>query len=219
MIKVMTHFSTSIGTVIQNGTEKHKKYLDMADRGELVCAFGMTELGGGNNIGSAGTVATFDHKTRSFIFHNQNPSSMKFWAAGLGRHANYSIVFATTIVNGKNEGVHSFLVPIRDKKGSPLPGVTLGDFGHKIGVNGIDNGFMLFTNYKVPYECLLNKYNDIDEQGVFKSSVKGGLGQRFFTTIERLNLGRICLTGVGYSALKNAVYIGVKFSRKRWGVA
>ena len=40
--------------------------------------------------------------------------SQKFWITNGACHANYAIVFAQTIVNGKNEGVNSFIVRIRD---------------------------------------------------------------------------------------------------------
>ena len=50
-------------------------------------------------------------------------------------------------INEKNYGVHAFLVEIRDKKTHDLKdGVVVGDCGPKNGVNGIDNGFLVFNN-------------------------------------------------------------------------
>ena len=40
-----------------------------------------------------------------------------------------AVVFAQLITQGKNHGVHAWLVPIRDEDGTPLPGVTIGDDG------------------------------------------------------------------------------------------
>ena len=47
--------------------------------------------------------------------------------------------------------------------------VWLEDLGHKLGLNGVDNARIKFTNLRVPREALLNKYSDVDPQGNFTS--------------------------------------------------
>jgi acyl-CoA oxidase len=49
----------------------------------------------------------------------------------------------------------------------PLPGITVGDIGPKLGYQTKDNGFLAFDNYKVPRLSLLAKYNRVDDKGVF----------------------------------------------------
>lgn len=56
-------------------------------------------------------------------------------------------------------GIHVFVVPLRDQKGNLYPGLEVGDCGPKIGVNGIDNGWILFKKYEVPYESLLDNFS------------------------------------------------------------
>jgi len=46
-----------------------------------------------------------------------------------------------------------------------LPGVVIGDCGEKNGLQGIDNGFLQFNYYRVPYDSLLDKLSSI-ENGV-----------------------------------------------------
>jgi acyl-CoA oxidase len=84
---------------------------------------------------------------------------MKYWIGNLGRTCNKGVVFANLIIKGKNQGIHVFLIDIRDNKQNLKPGIELGDCGPKLGLNGIDNGWCLFKHFKVPYDCLLDKYS------------------------------------------------------------
>ena len=71
---------------------------------------------------------------------------MKFWIGGASKSSNTATIFAQLYVEGKCYGPHAFLVPIRNKDTHmPLPGVTLGDCGKKEGLDGIDNGFIIFS--------------------------------------------------------------------------
>lgn len=68
-----------------------------------------------------------------------------------------AIVYAQLITKDKNEGVHCFVVPIRDKRTHyPFPGIEIGDCGQKIGLNEMDNGWMKFKNYQIPKDALLD---------------------------------------------------------------
>ena len=76
----------------------------------------------------------------------------------LGETATHASVFAQLIMpNGSNYGLHNFLVPIRDPTTlKPFPGVVIGDMGAKIGLNGVDNGFLMFDQYRVSVVKFLN---------------------------------------------------------------
>jgi acyl-CoA oxidase len=50
-----------------------------------------------------------------------------------------------------------------------MPGVILGDCGKKEGLEAIDNGFMIFNHVRIPRENLMNRFSEVDEQGVFSS--------------------------------------------------
>ena len=68
-----------------------------------------------------------------------------------GETATHASVFAQLIMpDGQNHGLHNFLVQIRNQTTlSALPGVLIGDMGPKIGLNGIDNGFLMFDQFRV----------------------------------------------------------------------
>lgn len=72
-----------------------------------------------------------------------------------------------------NRGLHPFIVPIRDPKTHlPFPGITVGDMGEKIGLNGVDNGFLIFDNYSTPRSSLLNRTADVSEDGKYVLALK-----------------------------------------------
>jgi acyl-CoA oxidase len=69
-------------------------------------------------------------------------------------------------LDGKCEGPHVFLVPLRDRKTfRSLKGIIIGDCGRKMGLDGIDNGFIIFNNFRIPRENLLNRFSDVSIDG------------------------------------------------------
>ena len=85
-----------------------------------------------------------------------DPTARKYWITNGAVHAHYCVVFARLIVKGEDEGIHGFLVPIRDEKLKMMPGVTVWDMGHKIGCNGVDNGSIGFDQVRIPRLNMLN---------------------------------------------------------------
>jgi acyl-CoA oxidase len=51
----------------------------------------------------------------------------------------------------------------------PMPGVFIEDMGIKIGLNGVDNARLIFSNIKIKREQMLNKLNDVKPDGEFVS--------------------------------------------------
>ena len=59
-------------------------------------------------------------------------------------------------------------------------------------MDGIDNGFILFDNFRIPKENFCNRMSDIDENGQFVSSIKS-IDQRLGLALGGLSTGRLCL--------------------------
>ena len=59
-------------------------------------------------------------------------------------------MFAQLEIGGEGQGVHAFVVPIRDDGRAPAAGVRIEDDGLKIGLNGVDNGRLWFDGVRVP---------------------------------------------------------------------
>lgn len=92
----------------------------------------------------------------------------------LGKCCTHAIIYAQLFTaDGTNHGLHAFVVPIRNTKTlCAFPGVIVGDLGEKIALNGVDNGFVIFQNYRIPRENLLNKTGDVSLEGQYISTIK-----------------------------------------------
>jgi acyl-CoA oxidase len=98
--------------------------------------------------------------------------AMKFWIGAAAEVANMSVIWAQLYIDGKCYGVHAYIVPIRERKTHKLlPGVLIGDCGPKNGCNGIDNGFILLDNVRVPVENQLDRISGVNSEGKFFSQV------------------------------------------------
>lgn len=102
----------------------------------------ITEVSHGSNTKRIRTTARYDPKTQEFIIHTPDFEAAKCWVGNLGKTGTIALTFAILYTpDGKNHGLHGFLIPIRDPNTlKPYPGVLVGDIGEKIGLNGIDNG-------------------------------------------------------------------------------
>ena len=117
-------------------------------------------------------------------------------------HGRLAAVFAQLIVGGESQGVHCLLVPIRDEDGrGRCEGVTIEDCGHKLGLNGVDNGRISFDSVRVPREALLNRYGDVTPEGEYTSPIENE-NRRFFTMLGTLIMGRVSVGGAALSATK-----------------
>ena len=50
------------------------------------------------------------------------------------------------------------------------PGVIIGDMGEKNGLQGIDNGYVMFNNYRIAKDNLLNRISDVTKEGKYECS-------------------------------------------------
>lgn len=213
-IKFGVQYGLFGGSIQKLGTKKHHdKYLSKAGTAELLGCFAMTETGHGSNVRGVKTTATYNKKTDSLIIHTPGTNDNKEFI-GNALHSKIASVFAQLIVDGKNEGVHAILVPVRDDNHNLLPGVTIEDNGYKLGLNGVDNGKIWFNQVVVPRENLLNKYGDIRDDGTYYSDIKNP-SKRFFTMLGTLVGGRICVARAGLGGAKMALTIAIKYALKR----
>ncbi|MGV0342232.1 acyl-CoA dehydrogenase family protein [Corynebacterium mastitidis] len=204
------------GAVDALGTERHSHYVqDIIDLKLLGC-FGMTERGHGSDVQNIETTATYDPETKEFIVDSPTPSAEKVYIGNAAKHGRMATVFAQLYTPGVKEshGVHCLLVPIRDEEGNTLPGVTIGDHGHKGGLLGVDNGTLSFDKVRVPREALLNRFGDVSEDGVYSSPIESR-NRRFFTMLGTLIRGRVAVGAAGGAATRASLTIALRYAMRR----
>ncbi|KAL9655566.1 hypothetical protein ABK040_002233 [Willaertia magna] len=205
------------GSILNLGTKKHHdKYLQKVESLELPGVFAMTEIAHGSNVRSLQTTATFDENTKEFIINTPNKGAIKYWLGNGAMHGQMATVFARLILKGKDYGVHAFLTPIRDPEtNKSLPGVVLGDCGDKVGLDGIDNGFIEFTNVRIPYDNLLDRFGRIDLGTMNYVSEFENSDRRFAAVLGELITGRVTLIFGSLNARKFASIVGTRYASQR----
>ncbi len=219
-IKYGVQFGLFGGSIYFLGSdEQRQKYLPDAAAGRLLGCFAMSEFGHGSNVRDLETTATFDAESKMLVVHTPREKARKEWIGNAGLHGHMATVFAQLLVTNKegtqeNHGVHAVLVPIRDDAGKPMPGVRIEDCGHKMGLNGVDNGRIWFDQVQVPQENLLSRFAQITPDGQYHSDIVSP-GRRFFTMIGTLVGGRVAVGSSAVTVSKVALSIAVRYADRR----
>jgi acyl-CoA oxidase len=204
------------GMSIQSlGTEKHySKYLKDIGSLQLPGCFAMTETNHGSNVKGMETTATYNHDNQTFTIHTPHENAQKEYIGNAAVHGQMATVFAKLIIDKIDYGVNAFIVPIRDANSKILKGITIGDCGLKMGLNGVDNGTIRFENVIIPKENMLDRFASVNEEGKFESPIPSD-NRRFFTMLGTLVGGRIGIPRSALAAAKSGLTITIKYSDKR----
>lgn len=215
MVKAGVQWGLFGGAISNLGTERHhREYVNDTIQLRTLGCFAMTETGHGSDVQKLETTATFDEASGEFVIHSPTPSARKDYIGNAACHGHVAAVFAQLITQGEGHGVHCFVVPIRDGDGNPQPGVTITDCGHKGGLNGVDNGRLMFDQVRIPRTNLLNRYADVDEHGVYSSPIEN-VNKRFFTMLGTLIRGRVSVGGSANAATEVALTITGRYALER----
>ncbi|KAI3744109.1 hypothetical protein L1987_57184 [Smallanthus sonchifolius] len=214
-IKLGVHFFLWGGAIQFMGTQRHHdKWLKPTETYEVIGCFAMTELGHGSNVRGIETMTRYDASTQEFIITTPCESAQKYWIGGAANHATHAVVFSQLKINGVNQGVHAFIAQIRDANGNICPNVRIADCGHKIGLNGVDNGRIWFDNLRIPRENLLNSVADVSPDGQYLSAIKNP-DQRFAAFLAPLISGRVTIAAGSMNITKIGLAIAVRYSLSR----
>lgn len=207
------HYGLFLGAIRSGATPNQFSY--WMEKGVIGCngmfgCFGMTELAHGSNVAGLETTSTFDEQTDEFVIHTPNLGATKWWIGGAAQTATHCAVFARLIVNGKSHGTKTFIVPLRNPKTFDLlPGVTIGDIGKKMGRDGIDNGYIQFTNVRIPRAYMLMKHTQVTREGEVREPPLAQL------TYGALLQGRTAMVADAANTAKKALTISVRYAAVR----
>jgi acyl-CoA oxidase len=204
------------GMSIQSlGTEKHySKYLKDIGTLELPGCFAMTETNHGSNVKGLETTSTYNHENQTFTIHTPHEKAQKEYIGNAAIHGHMATVFAKLIIGETDYGVNAFIVPLRDANNTILKGVTIGDCGLKMGLNGVDNGTISFDNVVIPKENMLDRFASVNDKGEFESPIPSD-NRRFFTMLGTLVGGRIGIPRSALAAAKSGLTITIRYSDQR----
>ncbi|KAF5278463.1 hypothetical protein FQA39_LY05952 [Lamprigera yunnana] len=209
-------FQNTLSTL---GTERHQHIIEAIWNRQILSALALTEVSHGSDAKNMRTTATYDRQTQEFVINTPDFQAAKCWVGNLGKTCTVVLLFAQLYTNDQCHGLHAFVVPVRDPKTLlPYPGIIVGDIGEKIGLHGIDNGFIMFQNYRIPRENLLNRTADVTPDGEYESSFSEP-GKILGAALENLLAGRIGIISECSNNLVTAVTIAVRYAalRKQFG--
>jgi alkylation response protein AidB-like acyl-CoA dehydrogenase len=177
------------------GTEEQKKKFFPRFRQGAISAFALTEPDVGSDPAQMSCTATLSDDGKYYIINGD-----KLWCTN-GTIADIMVVMAKTpskMVNGKErKQITAFIVEAN------TPGVEVVHRCEFMGLGGIYNGLLRFTNVKVPVENLL-----------------GQEGRGLALALSTINVGRLTLPAASTGAAKQCLSIARRWgaSRNQWGM-
>lgn len=205
---IALHYVMFIPALMGQGTvEQQAKWLEKAYNLNIIGTYAQTELGHGTFLRGLETKATYDPATKEFILESPSLTAYKWWPGSLGKTANYAVVMAQLYTKGKCEGIHPFMVQLRDEEThEPLPGILVGEIGPKLGMNTNDNGYLGFDKVRIPREQLLMKHSQVLENGTYVKPTNSKLSYATMVFVRVVVCQDVTLN------LRKAVTIATRYS-------
>lgn len=210
-IRIGVQFGLFQGALQGSGSEEQvKQYTMDVQEMRMIGCFAMTEMGHGSYLQGLETTATYDRATQEFIIHSPTVTSTKWWIGAAGQTCTHAAVFAKLIIDGRDLGIQTFIVPVRSPRtGLAVENVEVGDMGSKMGRNGLDNGWIRFNHKRIPRTNMLSRWAQVSADGVFTPPPNKQI------SYNALIGTRVELFGACSLVLKKALTIAIRYSLVR----
>ena len=182
---VSAHSSLCTWPIFQFGSDlQKKKYVTDLASGVSLGAFALTEPGAGTDAAAGTTTAVLDgdsyvlNGTKTFITN--------------GGFADVYIVTAMTDPSAGTKGISAFII---DKD---LPGFTVGEREHKMGIRASSTTPLYFSNCRIPKDALL-----------------GEEGKGFKIAMMTLDGGRIGIAAQALGIAQGAIDASIAYAKER----
>ncbi|BES92692.1 unnamed protein product [Nesidiocoris tenuis] len=206
------HYVMFLPMIMGQGTLEQQAYwIGRAWNCSIMGTYAQTELGHGTFIRGLETTAHYDPESEEFVLNSPSITAYKWWPGGLGHTANYAIVMAQLYTKDVCHGIHPFIVQLRDEETHmPMKGIKIGEIGCKLGMNGVNNGFLGFENVRIPRSQMLMKNSQVLKDGTYVRSLSDKLtyGTMIFVRVA-------IVKGVSACNLAKAVTIATRYSAVR----
>lgn len=169
---IVDHMIAGNALFAQGSAEQVAQYRPEIIEMNKVYAFCCTEISSGSDVRNLQTTVTHDRVNQCLILHTPSPAASKFWIGNALYAAQVAMVLARLTVDGKDEGLHWFRVPIRDQENGPLrTGVKVMACDPKGGIHANQVAGIRFCEMKLPLEAMMHRHARFTDQGQFTSDV------------------------------------------------
>ncbi|MGR8006933.1 acyl-CoA dehydrogenase family protein [Streptomyces hypolithicus] len=210
---VSIHYNLFLGSLVDHEDSDRRDLSDfttMKRTGTFLC----TELAHGNDASALETTAVLDRETGGFVLHTPTPGAQKFMPnTSMTGGPKSAVVAARLLIDGQDEGVFLFLTPLSDETG-PLPGVRIRRLPLRTGTP-MDHCLTAFDRVRLPRESLLEaEHGRLAEDGTLNSTL-GNRRKRFLQSINRVSMGKICMSASSLGMARAALTIAVRYAHHR----
>ncbi|MGE8186150.1 acyl-CoA dehydrogenase family protein [Pseudomonas sp. NPDC086278] len=179
-----------------------------------VYAFGCTEINSGSDVRNLQTTVTHDRPNHCLILHTPSPAACKFWIGNALHAAQVVMVLARLIVDGTDEGLHWFRVPIREfENGALKPGVKVMACDPKGGIHANQVAGMRFCQMRLPIEAMMQRHGRFRPDGEFSSQVAAD--QRATCAMETFIQERLFLLAAARGGAGLCAHLAYRFVAHR----
>ncbi|MBQ0847194.1 acyl-CoA oxidase [Streptomyces sp. BH-SS-21] len=207
------HYNLFLGSLLDHDGGRQRdlsRFTSLQSTGTFLC----TELEHGNDVASMETVAVFDRATGGFRLTTPTEGAQKFMPnTSLAGGPKTAVVAARLLVDGEDRGTFLFLTPLSDESGH-LPGVRVRPLPRRTGTP-VDHCLTAFDQVWLPREALLEaKHGRLSADGTLSSSL-GNRRKRLLRSINRVTMGKLCMSAGTLGMSRAALTIAVRYAHSR----